>query len=113
MAEGTCFAEQDLVERDAAEGCYLEGALFIEAGSTGVRGESIRESSPCPWGAGSQHVRGPFTQHGKLERAGARYLLGICLVSCCSAFTVSVGWLGSYREVGPQTMCSGLEEAAS
>lgn len=43
MAEGTCFAEQDLVERDAAEGCYLEGAPFIEAGSTGVRGESIRE----------------------------------------------------------------------
>jgi hypothetical protein len=73
VAERTCFAEQDLVERNAAESCYLEGAPFNRSwlpGSTGVIGEKGSEKSSVSWGVGSQQVLGPFTQAWKTWALG-------------------------------------------
>lgn len=46
MAEGTCFAEQDLVKRDAAESCVLKELhlqILVARSHRCYRGESIRE----------------------------------------------------------------------
>lgn len=112
MAEGTCFAEQDLVERDAAEGCYLEGALFIEAGSTGVRGESIREVLRV---LGVQEASMYVVLSHNMENLrglGLGTFLGYAWFLAVQHLWLA--WDGlAPTEVGPQTMCSGLEEAAS